>query len=154
MLRPATIVMFLLAAVSEPADAAGSRMRGGLVIGIPQMAAFTFEIPHDSLLRFQGNVGVGPAFAVTGRAVVARRGGRLKPYAFAGAGVLGIAWQAGDIAGAAVVPVLWAGGGLRVPFGTAELFGELGVLGDSGLESDVGAAAVGILFPIQEEVTR
>ena len=134
---------------SEPADGAGG-VAWGVVAGSPQFVGLMVETHQNQSMRLQGSVGtIILGSSLTGRVVFTRRTGAVRPYVFAGGGVLNIGEGDGG-GGTGTSGFVWSGAGLTVSVRSVRLFIEAGIMGgldrDKGYESPVGAAAVGVLF--------
>jgi hypothetical protein len=122
----------------------------GLTAGVPQLLGITFETSQARPLRLQFSA--SPLLLInsaSGRVILLPDGGRLRPYVFAGGGVLNVAeGESGDWIG--TTGFYWGGAGARFHAGRAAIFFEVGGLGgmERSVSNDTGghAFALGILI--------
>lgn len=151
-LRGLLLLAFFLFFGTRTADAesAWSNVAWGVTVGDPQLVALTMETNQNEPFRFQSSFSTIILYtSFTCRTILIRPTGRLLPYGFGGGGVLYTAVGEWDSPSGAT-GFYWAGGGLRVRFGAAALFGEIGYYGgmdtSKDYESSETSYAAGLLY--------
>jgi len=142
--------VLLTGAQSATAESGWSDVAWGVTVGDPQAIALTLETHQNGPVRLQASLSTIIIFtSATARVILIRPSGRYLPYGFAGGGVLYKAYGEWETARGAT-GFYWAGGGLRVRFGAAALFGELGQYAgmdtSKGYDSSQVSYAVGLLY--------